>query len=241
MMRILIPSLAILATLGACSNQTQEERDAALANLASTQRQLADTQNALADAQRNSSEAQALAEERRTRGGLITSLTLNLTISCTAIAGEDPQPPAGLATTAALSANGSAWRLVDAPRATSPVTKIGDDSYTVALHYMPEDNQAIGARTVDDLAKVTSLTARLGAVLRAIGLKIDTTKPVVVTLAVNGLTVINAESVNLPVADTGNVSVDVTAQFSKISTAYDAAIRQRVAAASQSATVESAD
>ena len=239
MMRYMIPSLAILATLGACSNQTEEERDAALANLASTKQQLAETQNALAGAQRNASEAQALAEERRTRGGMITSLTLNLTISCTTIAGEEPQLPAGLATTITLSATGATWRLADAPSATSPIARTGDDSYTISLRYIPEDSQALVGRTVDDLAKVTGFNARLGAVLRAVGLKIDTTKPMVVTLAVNGLTVIDAESVSLPASDTGDVNIDVTAPFSKVATAYDTAIRQRAAVASRS--VGSAD
>jgi hypothetical protein len=241
MMRYMIPSLAMLGALGACNNQTEEERDAARANLTSTKQQLTETQNALANAQRIASEAQALAEERRTRGGLITSLTLDLTISCTAIAGEEPQRPAGVATIITLSATGATWRLVDAPSATSPVSKNGDDSYTISMHYIPEDSETFVGRTVDDLAKVTGLSAHLGAVLRSVGLKIDTTKPAVVTLVVNGLNVINAESITLPASDTGDVEIDVTASFSKVATAYDAEIRQRASVASQSAASGSAD
>lgn len=227
-MRHFAAAMTMLGLLAGCNNQMEEERNAALANEARANAALKVEREARGNAERGEREAQALAEERRVLGGAITTFTMSLSVPCRLIPGRELERPRSLATGLVLSGNGGSWRLADSPNLPAQISESDGSGYTVIFSYTPETPAAFVGRNVDDLAKVQMLSTRYANILRNIGLEIDPSRPIMLNVKVNGITVVKDQGITVgnPDIASSDLSLDVASIFSNVSTAYDQGLRQ---------------
>jgi hypothetical protein len=215
--------------LGSCGpTQEERDRDAALAKAQQAEKALGEAQNASAAAERRAQDAEHLAEERRRRGGTITTFTVSIVLPCIAFGSRAPEHPAFIGTLLILEGEGFTWRLIDSARTPAQVSELEGGLYSVTFNYVPEALDQIAGHNVDELTQIKTLSARYSGVLHSIGLEIDISRPLRLNVRVNGIPVVDNQDIPLlpDVASAAALSVPVESQFSAVPAAYDRGLSQ---------------
>ncbi|MGQ0659869.1 hypothetical protein [Sphingosinicella sp.] len=216
--------LATLAALLGCSARDYP------AELNAANAQLQAQQAALDEAERNLNALRARVDELEARGDPIHDLRLSVTVRCRALSVRPPERFRAGTVLELIQAGGGHWRMSDDPTSVATVAELGTDLYAVTFTYQarPGEPQTVLGQDVRDLTQVSALRVRLDSVLAAFGLEIMPDGNAGVSVAVNGLTLVDVQNVGAPSTPDQNRSrsLDVSSHFSSVPDTYRARMRQ---------------